>query len=83
MTVDELSTTGRAASQEASEEPTRAQALALYARTHWPALVADATTLEEVGRALVTKASCGPRHWAGVSILREIGVLVDGSAKPS
>lgn len=52
--------------------------IAAFARKHWPASVAGAKTLEDVGRALVKAASCGPRHWAGLGILRSLGVLVDG-----
>lgn len=59
---------------------TDAEELAVYARRHWPRLVDDCLTVEEIGRALVTRASCGPRHWAGMRILRGLGLLAAASA---
>ncbi len=51
--------------------------LTAMARRLWSKHLGDAETPEEVGRALVKAASCGPINWAGVLILRDLGVLVD------
>ncbi|GAA2884521.1 hypothetical protein GCM10010837_42900 [Aminobacter niigataensis] len=60
-------------------EPSEAELLAGYARAHWPKLTTGSATPEEIGRALVCAASCGPVNWTGVRILRELGVLIEGS----
>ncbi len=62
--------------------PTDADLLASYARTYWPSLVRGADTTEAIGRALIRAASCGPVHWSGIRILRDLGLLVEGSQRP-
>lgn len=51
--------------------------LAAIARRRWPDLVDDCLTLEDIGRALVRRASSGPPHWSGLRILRAVGVLIE------
>lgn len=51
--------------------------LTTYARRLWARHLGSAETPEEVGRALIRTASCGPINWTGVRILRDLGVLVD------
>lgn len=69
------------ASETAGEEPTDAQLLASYARTHWHRDLGGAQSDEQVGRVLLTRFSAGPRHWTGIRILRSLGLLVQGSER--
>lgn len=60
---------------------TDAEELAAYARRHWPSLVDDCMTVEDIGRALATRSTAGPRHWAGIRILRGLGLLAERSGR--
>ena len=62
---------------------TDAEHMAAYAREHFQSTVGDAETAEEIGRALISKSSAGPRLWAGIRILRSLGILVEGSERPT
>ncbi len=81
--TDDVQTHETAFPEAIGREPSDAQMLASYARTHWPELIRGADSLEQIGRALVTRASCGPIHWSGIRILKELGILVDGGGRPS
>ncbi len=61
------------------DAPTQGQAAASLARTSWHRDLEGAQTDEEVGRVLARKYAAGPRMWAGRLILRELGLLVDGT----
>lgn len=63
------------------EDLTDAQRMGSYARTHWHRELEGAETDEEIGRVLVRRYSCGPRHWTGVRILRSLGLLAEGSGR--
>lgn len=56
---------------------TDADELAAYVRLHFRSTIGDATDPEEIGRLLVARSSSGPRLWAGLRILKSLGVLVD------
>lgn len=60
---------------------TDADELAFFARQRW----GMSGTPEEIGRLLVARHAAGPRLWAGMRILRSLGVLVgqDDAGRPS
>ena len=76
---DDLVPAAWALAEAFDETLTDAQRMGSYARTHWHRDLGDAETDEEIGRLLIARYSCGPRHWTGVRILRSLGLLVDVS----
>ncbi|MBX3576276.1 MAG: hypothetical protein KF723_03635 [Rhizobiaceae bacterium] len=77
MSDDDVVPAAWAFAEAFDEDLTDAVRMGSYARTHWHRELGDAETDEEIGRLLVSKYSCGPRHWTGVRILRSLGLLID------
>lgn len=62
-----------------TEPLTEAEFYVEFIRHHFPRDIEGLTDPEEIGRHLVAIAAAEPRLWAGVNILRSLGVLVEAN----